>query len=166
VLKFTRQLVNETPEAMSPEYLSRQSAQWLKNLAPNAVSFHEIVGDELAAQGWTGIFNVGRGSARPPVMLILDYNPTGNVNAPVAAALVGKGITFDSGGYSIKSSEGMLNMKCDMGGAATVVGGLGLAILQGLQKRVKLILCCAENLISGHAYKMGDILTYKNGVTV
>lgn len=166
VLKFTRQLVNETPEVMSPEYLASKSAQWLKSLAPDKVTFTEIVGEDLASEGWTGIYNVGRGSSRPPVMLILDFNPTGDSNAPVAAALVGKGITFDSGGYSIKSSEGMLDMKCDMGGAATVVGGLGLAILQGLTTRVKLILCCAENLISGHAYKLGDILTYKNGVSV
>jgi PepB aminopeptidase len=60
----------------------------------------------------------------------------------------------------------MLDMKCDMGGAATVTGALGLAIMEGLNKRVKLFLCCAENLISGHAYKLGDILTYKNGLTV
>jgi PepB aminopeptidase len=82
------------------------------------------------------------------------------------AALVGKGITFDSGGYSIKSSEGMLSMKMDMGGAAHVTGGLALAILRGLKHRVVLYLCCAENLISGHAYKLGDILTYKNGTSV
>lgn len=96
----------------------------------------------------------------------MDYNPTGNPDAPVAVALVGKGITFDSGGYSIKSSEGMLDMKCDMGGAATVSAALSLAIMQQSQKRIRLYLCCAENLISGHAYKLGDVITYKNGVTV
>ena len=74
---------------------------------------------------------MGRGSERPPVMLELDFNPTGDADAPVAAALVGKGITFDSGGYSLKPSEGMLAMKGDMGGAAMVTGGLGLAILRG-----------------------------------
>ncbi len=84
----------------------------------------------------------------------------------MSVALVGKGITFDSGGYSIKASEGMLGMKADMGGAATVTAALGLAIQNGLDKRVKLYLCCAENLISGRAYKLGDILTYKNGTTV
>jgi PepB aminopeptidase len=100
------------------------------------------------------------------VLIEIDYNPTADNNAPISACLVGKGITFDSGGYSIKSSEGMLSMKCDMGGAATVTGALGLAILQGLNKRVKLFLCCAENLISRHAYKLGDVITYKNGTTV
>jgi len=79
---------------------------------------------------------------------------------------VGKGITFDSGGYSIKQSAGMVHMKADMGGAATVTAGLALAILRGLDKPVHLYLCCAENLISGHAYKLGDIISYPNGVTV
>lgn len=165
-LLFTRKLVNDTPEDLSPENLATRAAEWIKELGGDTVSYHMVIGEELKDAGWTGIYNVGRGSDRPPVMLELDYNPTGNENAPVDIALVGKGITFDSGGYSIKSSEGMLTMKCDMGGAATVTGALGLAILQGLKKRVKLILCCAENLISGHAYKLGDVLTYKNGVTV
>jgi len=143
-----------------------RAAQWLESLGGDKVTVSTIVGEALKEAGWTGIYNVGRGSERPPVLLELDYNPTGKEDAPVDAVLVGKGITFDSGGYSIKSSEGMLDMKCDMGGAATVTGALGLAISQGLNKRVKLLLCCAENLISGHAYKLGDVLTYKNGLTV
>ena len=165
-MQFTRQLVNETPEELSPESLASSAAAWIESLAPDFVSSKMIVGEELAAAGWNGIYEVGRGSSRPPVLLELDFNPTGNADAPVDFALVGKGITFDSGGYSIKSSEGMLGMKCDMGGAATVTGALGLAIMQGLKKRTKLFLCCAENLISDHAYKLGDIITYKNGVTV
>ena len=165
-LVFTRQLVNDTPEDLSPETLAQRAAQWVKSLGQDKVSFTMTVGEALKDAGWVGIYNVGRGSERPPAMLALDYNPTGNADAPVDAVLVGKGITFDSGGYSIKSSEGMLDMKCDMGGAATVTGALGLAITQGINKSIKLILCCAENLISGHAYKLGDVLTYKKGVTV
>jgi PepB aminopeptidase len=113
-----------------------------------------------------GIYNVGKGSCNPPCLLEVDYNPSGDENAPVVANLVGKGITFDSGGYSIKSNAGMFDMKCDMGGAAVVSGALALAIKQGLNKRIKLFLCCAENMISNNAFKLGDILTYKNGVTV
>ena len=165
-LRFTRKLVNDTPEDLSPENLATRAAQWIQELGGDKVSVEMITGEALKEAGWTGIYNVGRGSERPPVFLELDYNPTGNPDAPVEAALVGKGITFDSGGYSLKSSEGMLDMKCDMGGAATVTGALGLAMMQGLTKRVKLLLCCAENLVSGHAYKLGDVLTYKNGVTV
>jgi PepB aminopeptidase len=165
-MQFTRKLVNETPEELSPESLASAAASWIESLAPESVTSKMLVGEELAAAGWNGIYEVGRGSSRPPVLLELDFNPSGNADAPVDFALVGKGITFDSGGYSIKSSEGMLDMKCDMGGAATVTGALGLAIMQGLKKRTKLFLCCAENLISDHAYKLGDIITYKNGVTV
>lgn len=163
---WARQVTNQTPEQLSPEALAHEAIAFLTPLAPDAISHRIIRGDELLAEGWVGIHGVGRGSERPPVMLVLDYNPTGNINAPIDAVLVGKGITFDSGGYSIKPSESMSYMKCDMGGAATVAAALGLAIQKGLSHRVQLVLCCAENLISGHAYKLGDILTYKNGTTV
>ncbi|SDI64143.1 aminopeptidase B. Metallo peptidase. MEROPS family M17 [Ferrimonas sediminum] len=163
---WLRELVNMTPEDLSPEVLADRVAEKLTELAPDKVSSKQWVGEALLAAGWVGIHGVGRGSERPPVMLELDYNPTGDADAPVEVALVGKGITFDSGGYSIKPSASMVAMKCDMGGAATVASALHLAIANGLDKRVKLFLCCAENLISGHAYKLGDILTYKNGTSV
>ncbi|MGJ8681007.1 aminopeptidase PepB [Paraglaciecola sp.] len=163
---FTRNLINSTPEDLSPEILAKKCVNWLQSLTEQSIHYSLCTGEQLKEQGWMGIYHVGRGSTRPPVLLELDFNPTGNPDTPVSTCLVGKGITFDSGGYSIKSSEGMLSMKCDMGGAATVTGGLGLAILRGLQKRVKLFLCCAENLISGHAYKLGDVITYKNGTSV
>jgi len=159
-------MVNGTADDIYPESLAEKAAEFIQSLAPEHVSYQIIKGDALLEQQWIGIHAVGRGSERPPVLLELDYNPTGDENAPVSAALVGKGITFDSGGYSIKSSEGMLGMKCDMGGAATVTAGVALAINRGIEKRMKLFLCCAENLISDHAYKLGDILTYKNGRTV
>jgi PepB aminopeptidase len=163
---FTRNITNATPEDLSPEILANACEDWLSSISEKDISSKRWVGEALKEQGWMGIYHVGRGSIRPPVLIEIDYNPTGDNNAPISACLVGKGITFDSGGYSIKSSEGMLSMKCDMGGAATVTGALGLAILRGLDKRVKLFLCCAENLISGHAYKLGDVITYKNGTTV
>jgi PepB aminopeptidase len=163
---WAREMINGTADNIYPESLAEKAAEFIQSLAPEHVSYQIIKGDALLEQQWIGIHAVGRGSERPPVLLELDYNPTGDENAAVSAALVGKGITFDSGGYSIKSSEGMLGMKCDMGGAATVTAGLALAINRGTDKRIKLFLCCAENLISGHAYKLGDILTYKNGTTV
>ena len=163
---FTRNVTNATPEDLSPEILANTCEDWLKTISEKYITSKRWIGEELKEQGWMGIYQVGRGSTRPPVLIEIDYNPTGDKNAPISACLVGKGVTFDSGGYSIKSSEGMLSMKCDMGGAATVTGALGLAILRGLNKRVKLFLCCAENLISGHAYKLGDVITYKNGTTV
>nr|WP_199611931.1 aminopeptidase PepB [Flocculibacter collagenilyticus] len=165
-ISWAKAVINDTPDEIYPESLAKLAAEYLTSVDSAHIS-HEVIFDEqLLEHNWQGIHAVGRGSDRKPLLLVVDYNPTGNPDAPVAAALVGKGITFDSGGYSIKASEGMASMKCDMGGAATVTAGLGLAIERGLKHRVKLFLCCAENLISGHAYKLGDIITYKNGTTV
>ncbi|WP_444923592.1 aminopeptidase PepB [Microbulbifer sp. DLAB2-AF] len=163
---WVREITNGTPDDVSPRVLAESAAEMLQKLTPSAVNYRIVAGDDLLRDGFVGIHNVGRGSVREPVMLQLDYNPTGNADAEVDICLVGKGITFDSGGYSIKPSSNMATMKSDMGGAAMVTGGLALAIARGLEKRVKLYLCCAENLVSGHAFKLGDIIEYKNGVTV
>jgi len=165
VYAWSRELTNQTPAQLSPITLATLATDYLKTLAPDYINSTLTSGDELSTQGWVGIYNVGKGSVNAPCLLELDFNPSQDVNEPVAACLVGKGITFDSGGYSLKSSAGMFDMKCDMGGAAVVAGALALAIKQGLKQRVKLILCCAENMVSNDAYKLGDILTYKNGVT-
>lgn len=166
VSSWVRDVVNRSPEDLYPQSLCESVVQFLQQLAPGSIRHRIVSGEQLRDEGWVGIYNVGRGSTRAPAMLQLEYCPPGCENAPVQAALVGKGITFDSGGYSLKASESMVTMRMDMGGAATVTGGLALAILRGLKARVSLILCCAENLVSGHAYKLGDILQYKNGVTV
>ena len=163
---WARELVNLPPQEIFPVSLCTNVVDKLKQLGGDAVSYRILREDDLLQEGWMGIHTVGRASINKPAMLQLDFNPTGDANAEVDIALVGKGITYDSGGYSIKSSEGMISMKCDMGGAATVAGALAVAIQRGLKKRVKLILCCAENLIDGTAYKLGDVITYKNGVTV
>lgn len=164
---FTRDIINKTAEEVAPRQLATMAAEFIKSVAPEGTVTARIVKDkDLLAEGWQGIYAVGRGSERTSAMLQLDFNPTGDENAPVFACLVGKGITFDSGGYSIKPSGFMTAMKADMGGSGTIAGGLGLAIMRGLNKRVKLILCCAENMISGRALKLGDIITYKNGMTV
>ena len=166
VYAWSRDLTNQTPAELYPASIAEQTVQYLTQLGGGHVSSTIISGEALAEQGWMGTYNVGKGSINPPCLLEVDYNPTGDANAPVAACLVGKGITFDSGGYSMKSSAGMFDMKCDMGGAAVVAGALALAIEQGLTKRIKLFLCCAENMVSSYAYKLGDIITYKNGITM
>ena len=164
--RWVREVTNGCPEEIYPMSLAESALLLIRGLGGDQVTARITAGEALREAGHIGIWSVGRGSEREPVLLELDYNPTGDRNAPVVAALVGKGITFDSGGYSMKSSDNMLPMKSDMGGAAMVTGALALAISRGLDKRVKLILCCAENLVSGHAFKLGDILTYKNGVSV
>ncbi|GAA5137704.1 aminopeptidase PepB [Thalassotalea piscium] len=165
VYAWSRDLTNQTPSQLTPLLLAEKAQKYITTQAPEYVKTHVISGEALSEQGWTGVYNVGKGSVNPPCIIEIDYNPTGDDQAAVTACLVGKGITFDSGGYSLKSNEGMFHMKCDMGGAAVVAGALALAIRQGLKSRVKLILCCAENMVSNNAYKLGDILTYKNGVT-
>ncbi|WP_188628269.1 aminopeptidase PepB [Oceanisphaera marina] len=164
--RWVREMINGTPEDIYPASLAAEAGKFIQALAPDSVTYRTYSGEQLKDMGYVGLYEVGRGSERSPIMLELDFNPGGEADAPVAACLVGKGITFDSGGYSMKSSDGMSVMKSDMGGAATVTGALALAIQRGLAQRVKLFLCCAENLVSGHAYKLGDILTYKNGITV
>lgn len=168
VMEWVRNTVNLGPNALSPEMLCDKAVQLIKYITPatDFINYKIITGEELLEAGFQGLYQVGKGSSRPPCMLQLDFNPTADPDAVVAIALVGKGITFDSGGYSLKSSDSMAVMKSDMGGAATLAGALALAILNGLNKRVKLYLCCAENLISGNALKLGDLITYKNGVTV
>lgn len=158
--------INGAPEVIYPESLINSAINEITRVGNENVSYQIIKGNDLLKHNWMGVHTVGRASTRVPAMLLLDYNPTNNIDAPVDIALVGKGITFDSGGYSLKSGAGMITMKCDMGGAATVTAALSLAISQGLKKRVSLILCCAENLVNGEAYKLGDIITYKNGTTV
>ncbi len=163
---WVRDIINKPAEEIAPRQLTTLAAEFIKSVAPEHVTYRIVKDKDLITEGWQGIYAVGRGSERTSAMLQLDYNPTGDENAPVLACLVGKGITFDSGGYSLKPSNFMSSMKSDMGGAAMLTGALALAIQNGLKQRVKLILCCAENMVSGRALKLGDIITYKNGKTV
>ena len=163
---WVRSMMHATPQDQSPLKLAEDTVEFLQQIAPGDISHEIICGEDLAKQGWVGVHGVGRGSDRPPAILRLEYCPAQCRDDPVAAVLVGKGIIYDSGGYSLKKTEHMFLMKTDMGGAATVAAALATAIQAGLRKRIVLILCCAENLISGCAYKNGDILNYKNGVSV
>ena len=162
-VSWLREVTNAAPQDMTPSVLAQRAETFIRSCTEQFINTRWIDDGDLLAQGYVGVHSVGRGSSNTPVFLEIDVNAGAG---PVAACLVGKGITFDSGGYSIKSSEGMLHMKCDMGGAATVTAALGLALMQGLNRHVKLFLCCAENLIAGNAYKLGDILHYRNGVSV
>lgn len=163
---WARQVINAPASELGPEQLAERAVDLLTEVAGDRISYRILKGEDLREQQYTGIYTVGRGSTRSPALLTLDYNPSGEDDAPVFACLVGKGITFDSGGYSLKPSQFMDSMKSDMGGAATVTGALALAITRGLNKRVKLYLCCADNMVSGEAFRLGDIIHYRNGKTV
>ncbi|WP_251842146.1 aminopeptidase PepB [Enterobacter hormaechei] len=166
IIDWVRDTINAPAEELGPEQLAQRAVDLLCGVADDKMSYRITKGEDLREQHYMGIHTVGRGSERPPVLLALDYNPTGDKEAPVFACLVGKGITFDTGGYSLKQSAFMDSMKSDMGGAATITGALAFAITRGLNKRVKLYLCCADNMVSGNAFKLGDIIRYRNGKNV
>ena len=166
IIDWVRDTINAPAEELGPEQLAQRAVDLLCGVAGDKMSYRITKGEDLREQNYMGIHTVGRGSERPPVLLALDYNPTGDKAAPVFACLVGKGITFDTGGYSLKQSAFMDSMKSDMGGAATITGALAFAITRGLKKRVKLYLCCADNMVSGNAFKLGDIIRYRNGKNV
>ncbi|UFS60212.1 leucyl aminopeptidase [Subtercola endophyticus] len=119
--------------------------------------------DELAEGGFGGILGVGQGSTRGPRLVRVSYEPSG---AAKHLALVGKGITFDSGGLSLKPPASMIGMKNDMTGAATVLATVLAAASLGLNVRVTAWLCLAENMPSGAAIRPGDVLSIYGGRTV
>jgi leucyl aminopeptidase len=118
---------------------------------------------QLAELGCGGILAVGEGSSAPPRLVELSYEPP----APVAhVALVGKGVTYDSGGLSIKPATGMTTMKCDMAGAAAVVQATFAIAKLGLPVRISAFAPMAENMVSGSAMRPGDVITHYGGTTV
>lgn len=166
IIDWVRHTINTPAEELGPEQLAQRAVDIMCSVACDDISYKITKAEDLRVKNYMGLHTVGRGSDRQPVLLSLDYNPGGNPDAPVLACLVGKGVTFDTGGYSLKGSGFMDSMKSDMGGAATVTGALALAITRGLKQRVRLYLCCADNMISGNAFKLGDIIRYRNGKSV
>ena len=119
--------------------------------------------DELAAQGFGGLIAVGSGSASPPRLIELGYAPAG---AQEHIVLVGKGITFDSGGLSLKPADGMKLMKTDMAGGAAVIAAMSALGRLGVGSRVTGLVAAAENMPSGSALRPGDVITHFGGRTV
>ncbi|MCC3270523.1 leucyl aminopeptidase [Arthrobacter gengyunqii] len=158
----TRTLVNQPPSHLYPETFAAAAKDLAK---PLSAKVKVTVMDEkkLERDGFGGLMGVGKGSSRPPRMVKVEYAPQ---RAKAKLALVGKGITFDSGGLSLKPAAGMQTMKCDMGGAAVVLNAL-LAIAElGLPVKVTAWLCLAENMPSGTAQRPGDVMTTYGGRTV
>ncbi|AFP85569.1 leucyl aminopeptidase [secondary endosymbiont of Heteropsylla cubana] len=166
IIDWVRNTINLPANELGPKELVECALSMLSGIADYAINYNIMNIDELVSNHYTGLHSVGCSSNRQPVLLTLDYNPTGNKEESIMACLVGKGITFDTGGYSLKTNHFMESMKSDMGGAATLTGALALAIQRGLKKRVRLILCCADNMVSGNALKLGDIIRFRNGKSV
>ncbi len=159
--ELARNLVNEPAAEIYPDTLAAVA----ESLQGGEVSVVASLGfAEIQAKGMGGIVGVGQGSARKPRFVHLRYEPAGGAKAHVA--LVGKGVTFDSGGLSIKPSDGMLTMRCDMAGAAAVIGTMKAIAATRPNVRVDVIFGAVENMPSSNAYKLGDILTMYSGKRV
>ncbi|CAN5382152.1 leucyl aminopeptidase [soil metagenome] len=157
---LVRDLVNEAPRDLFPESLVERVRAAAEGL-PVALRVWEVA--ELEADGFGGILGVGQGSTRGPRLVRVSYEPE---RASTHLALVGKGITFDSGGLSLKSPASMIGMKNDMTGSATVLAVTLAAAALGLPIRITAWLCLAENMPSGAAIRPGDVLTIHGGRTV
>ena len=157
---WVRDVVTEPPNTLYPETFAARVTYFAEG-APVTLE----VFDEKALQdgGFGGILGVGQGSSRPPRLVALRYRPE---NASGHIALVGKGITFDSGGLSLKPANSMVGMKYDMTGAATVAGAVIAAARLGAPVAVTGWLCVAENMPSGSALRPNDVITIRGGKTV
>ncbi|MFI7064061.1 leucyl aminopeptidase family protein [Kribbella sp. NPDC050124] len=120
---------------------------------------------QLAADGFGGILAVGKGSTRPPRFIRLDYVPVGADDDTPYVVLVGKGITYDTGGLSLKPRESMVSMKRDMTGGGSVIATLSALRELGAQVRVTGLICAAENMPSGTAYRPDDVIRHYGGRT-
>jgi leucyl aminopeptidase len=157
---LTRDLANTPSAVKTPQWLAEQA---VSVTVGEGVHSRILVGDELADGGFGGILAVGSGSARPPALIELSYDPPG---AGGHTVLVGKGITFDSGGLSLKPNENMQLMKTDMAGGAVVIAVLSALQRLGVTRRVTGLIAAAENLPSGSAYRPSDVITQFGGRTV
>lgn len=159
-VKTTRDLVNTPPNLMYPAAMVKTVQAQIKSLPISSSVWDEKA---LAKDGFGGILAVGMGSSRPPRLVKLEYKPKG---AKKHLALVGKGITFDTGGLSLKPAESMVGMKYDMTGAATSFQAIVAIAKLGLPVRVTAWLCLAENMPSGTAQRPDDVIKIRNGKSV
>ncbi len=160
---LARDWVNTPPGDFTPEKFADAVTKTSKSNKAAKVTVKVMDEGALEADGCGGIIGVGRGSANPPRLVQLTYKPRG---AKKHLALVGKGITYDSGGLSIKPGASMMTMKCDMAGAAAVVAATFAIAELGLPIAVTTYAPMAENMVSGNATRPGDVLTMYGGKTV
>ncbi len=159
---LTRDLVNTPANDLYPEDLAAACDTLFSDL-PVEVTVHEE--GAIRAFGMTAYLEVARGSVHAPRLILLRYE--GAPDQPEElTAFIGKGLTYDSGGYSIKSKEGMLDMKSDMGGSAAVIGALRLIAERALPVNIVGVIAACENMISGGSYHPGDIIGSMGGKSI
>jgi leucyl aminopeptidase len=161
---FARDLSNEPGSVHTPAWLAAESRRMARAFGLKATVLAER---ELEREKMGGILAVGRGSANPPRLIVLEHNaPKRGARSRPTVALVGKGITFDTGGVSIKPAASMEEMKHDMSGGAAVLGALRAASALGLPLHVVGIVAAAENKPDGNAYLPGDVVRTASGKTI
>ena len=155
-----RDLVSTPASDLYPETLAAAASDLVQDLPIGIEVLDEAA---LTAGGYGGILGVGSGSVRPPRMVTLRYTPA---EATTHLSLVGKGITFDTGGLQVKPASGMINMKYDMTGAVTVLAVIVAAARLALPLTITARMCIAENMVSGSSMRPNDILHIRGGTTV
>jgi leucyl aminopeptidase len=158
---WTRDVANVPADTATPEWLAEQARALGKEFSLKVAVFDE---KKLAEMHCGGLLGVGGGSHHPPRLIVLEYG--GGARSGKTVALVGKGITFDSGGISIKPALAMGNMKFDKSGACAVLGAMRAASVLKVPPRVIGVLACAENMPGGGAYRPGDVIRTYNGKTI
>jgi leucyl aminopeptidase len=152
---FTRTLVNEPGNKLTPTVLGQRAAEMASEVGLKSEVYST---DKLHELKMGAFWSVSQGSAEPPALIVLKYEPAGVIDGPVLG-LVGKGITFDTGGISIKPADNMEKMKYDMAGGAAMIGAMRAIALLKPKVRVIGIVCAAENMPDGKAQKPGDVQT-------
>jgi len=160
-INVARTLINEPASRIFPESFADIAASIAQE---HGMHCHVLDESELRQEKMEAVLAVGCSSDQPPCMVLLEHNPNRDQNPPLV--LVGKGVTFDSGGLSLKTAEGMKTMKCDMSGAATVLGAMQAIAELNLPVRVIGLMGLAENMPSSKAMKVGDVIRARNGVTI
>jgi leucyl aminopeptidase len=165
MVAFARELINTPPSDLHPKEFAERAVKTVEALdgVPGAVAVEVVEEKQLRKGGFGGILGVGQGSANPPRLVRVAYT---HPKASKTLAYVGKGITFDSGGISLKPNEGMVEMKSDMSGAAAVIGAIVAIAKLGLQVNVTAWAPLAENMPSGSAIRPSDVLRIYGGKTV
>ena len=157
-----RDLANSPPNELTPQVLAERAAELAgPNLIVEALEPEQI--DEL---GMGALSAVGRGSANGPRLIVLRYEPPQGTQGDIVLGLVGKAITFDAGGISLKPALNMQDMKGDMAGGAAVIAGIAAVAELELPVRIIAVVAAAENLVSGDSFRPGDILRAANGKTI
>ena len=166
---FTRDLVNEPSNRLTPTVLAERAQEMVRDIAKNANGFRLSIethgADKIRELKMGAFWSVAQGSDEPPALIIIKYEPEGAPQKPVLG-LVGKGITFDTGGISIKPADGMEKMKYDMAGGAAMLGAMRAIALLRPKIKVIAIVCATENMPSGHAQKPGDVQIAMSGKSI